>query len=286
MEALGRHAPRCCPTPAHLRLPAHPRTGDKRTARDARQFLLRWLDRFPQYRDRAFWLAGESYAGHCEHRGGVSACRLWLACSAPQRLGSVLLPVHSTQHGLCRRWPPPPNILNLCRCAPAGCRDCAGQQGGRFRAAHQPAGLPRGCAFFLPLCCISQLCAGAWGPGRAWPRAPAQCCVLRGCCPGRRHKQGGWVPGPGRQATRGRTPLWTTPARSTSGGATASSPLNPATAPSSAATFLRSAPWLMRCVARRPLQATRSRCQRWIPAAPSSFGGRMASSQPKPATAP
>ncbi|KAL4448224.1 hypothetical protein ABPG75_005443 [Micractinium tetrahymenae] len=38
--------------------------GDKRTAVDSREFLLRWLDRFPQYRDHPFWLSGESYAGH------------------------------------------------------------------------------------------------------------------------------------------------------------------------------------------------------------------------------
>ncbi|PRW44859.1 Serine carboxypeptidase 24 isoform B [Chlorella sorokiniana] len=40
------------------------RVGDARTARDARQFLLRWFDRFPQYRDHNFHISGESYAGH------------------------------------------------------------------------------------------------------------------------------------------------------------------------------------------------------------------------------
>ena len=45
------------------------RTGDKRTAEDSRQFLLRWFDRFPQYRPHDFWLSGESYAGHCEPAG-------------------------------------------------------------------------------------------------------------------------------------------------------------------------------------------------------------------------
>jgi serine carboxypeptidase-like clade 2 len=38
--------------------------GDERTASDSREFLLRWFDRFPQYRDHDFWLSGESYAGH------------------------------------------------------------------------------------------------------------------------------------------------------------------------------------------------------------------------------
>ncbi|GAB4817359.1 hypothetical protein N2152v2_004405 [Parachlorella kessleri] len=38
--------------------------GDKRTAEDNHEFLLRWLDRFPQFRDNPFYLSGESYAGH------------------------------------------------------------------------------------------------------------------------------------------------------------------------------------------------------------------------------
>ncbi|KAJ4720821.1 Carboxypeptidase [Melia azedarach] len=38
--------------------------GDKRTAKDAYAFLVKWLDRFPQYRRRPFYIAGESYAGH------------------------------------------------------------------------------------------------------------------------------------------------------------------------------------------------------------------------------
>eukprot|EP00887_Chlorella_sp_A99_P004279 scaffold15.g4279.t1 len=39
-------------------------TGDKQTAVDAHTFLLRWFDRFPHLRQNAFWLSGESYAGH------------------------------------------------------------------------------------------------------------------------------------------------------------------------------------------------------------------------------
>ncbi|KAI3801698.1 hypothetical protein L1987_29810 [Smallanthus sonchifolius] len=38
--------------------------GDKRTAEDSLQFLLNWLERFPQYKGREFYLTGESYAGH------------------------------------------------------------------------------------------------------------------------------------------------------------------------------------------------------------------------------
>ncbi|MBO8631192.1 peptidase S10, partial [Staphylococcus aureus] len=38
-------------------------SGDERTARDALIFLLRWFERFPQYKHRDFYIAGESYAG-------------------------------------------------------------------------------------------------------------------------------------------------------------------------------------------------------------------------------
>ncbi|XP_076896915.1 serine carboxypeptidase II-2-like [Bidens hawaiensis] len=38
--------------------------GDKRTAADSLQFLLKWLERFPQFKGRDFYIAGESYAGH------------------------------------------------------------------------------------------------------------------------------------------------------------------------------------------------------------------------------
>ncbi|KAJ4970605.1 hypothetical protein NE237_003704 [Protea cynaroides] len=39
-------------------------TGDKRTAQEAYTFLINWLERFPQYKKRDFYLAGESYGGH------------------------------------------------------------------------------------------------------------------------------------------------------------------------------------------------------------------------------
>ncbi|KAI3513897.1 hypothetical protein L1887_12119 [Cichorium endivia] len=38
--------------------------GDKRTASDSLQFLLNWLERFPQFKGRDFYITGESYAGH------------------------------------------------------------------------------------------------------------------------------------------------------------------------------------------------------------------------------
>ncbi|KAK1631480.1 hypothetical protein QYE76_005795 [Lolium multiflorum] len=39
-------------------------SGDRRTAVDAYIFLLNWLERFPEYKGRDFFIAGESYSGH------------------------------------------------------------------------------------------------------------------------------------------------------------------------------------------------------------------------------
>ncbi|CAD6224629.1 unnamed protein product [Miscanthus lutarioriparius] len=39
-------------------------SGDSRTAEDAYIFLVNWLERFPEYKTRAFYISGESYAGH------------------------------------------------------------------------------------------------------------------------------------------------------------------------------------------------------------------------------
>ncbi|KAG2573476.1 hypothetical protein PVAP13_7KG255400 [Panicum virgatum] len=40
------------------------RLGDRVTAQDSYGFLLSWLDRFPEFKSRDFYIAGESYAGH------------------------------------------------------------------------------------------------------------------------------------------------------------------------------------------------------------------------------
>ena len=39
-------------------------TGDKKTTDDAYTFLVNWLEKFSEYRDRDFFITGESYAGH------------------------------------------------------------------------------------------------------------------------------------------------------------------------------------------------------------------------------
>ncbi|KAL5995231.1 hypothetical protein ACLOJK_025289 [Asimina triloba] len=39
-------------------------SGDKKTAEDAYVFLVNWLEKFPEYKTRDFYITGESYAGH------------------------------------------------------------------------------------------------------------------------------------------------------------------------------------------------------------------------------
>uniref|UniRef100_A0ACD5X6Q9 Uncharacterized protein n=1 Tax=Avena sativa TaxID=4498 RepID=A0ACD5X6Q9_AVESA len=42
----------------------HDNTGDPMAAQDGYVFLVNWLERFPEYKARAFYIAGESYADH------------------------------------------------------------------------------------------------------------------------------------------------------------------------------------------------------------------------------
>lgn len=39
-------------------------TGDEKTRKDSFTFLLNWMERFPEYKHRDFYIVGESYAGH------------------------------------------------------------------------------------------------------------------------------------------------------------------------------------------------------------------------------
>ncbi|MED6176288.1 calponin, partial [Stylosanthes scabra] len=41
-----------------------PSSGDKAATKDAYAFLVNWLERFPEYKDRDIYITGESYAGH------------------------------------------------------------------------------------------------------------------------------------------------------------------------------------------------------------------------------
>jgi hypothetical protein len=63
--------------------------GDRVTAEDSYTFLLNWLNKFPEFKSRDFYISGESYAGtpaalnlsslvNCSPEPGVLLC--WAAC--------------------------------------------------------------------------------------------------------------------------------------------------------------------------------------------------------------
>ena len=49
-------------------------SGDERTAEDAYQSLQGFLERFPEYAGRPFWVAGESYGGHYVPNLALKVC--------------------------------------------------------------------------------------------------------------------------------------------------------------------------------------------------------------------
>lgn len=44
------------------------RLGDRVTAQDSYSFLLNWLNKFPEFKSRDFYIAGESYAGTTDQK--------------------------------------------------------------------------------------------------------------------------------------------------------------------------------------------------------------------------
>ncbi|KAJ1265129.1 hypothetical protein BS78_08G055600 [Paspalum vaginatum] len=50
--------------------------GDQKTADDAYLFLINWMERFPEYKGRPFYISGESYAGHYAPQLAVTILQL------------------------------------------------------------------------------------------------------------------------------------------------------------------------------------------------------------------
>ena len=65
--------------------------GDNMTASDSLQFLLRWLDRFPEYKGRDFFIVGESYAGHYipELAAAIQVARITRPAETPISLKGI-----------------------------------------------------------------------------------------------------------------------------------------------------------------------------------------------------
>jgi serine carboxypeptidase-like clade 2 len=74
------------------------RFGDNKTADDALQFLINWMERFPEYKGREFYLAGESYAGHyvpqLAHAILRHAAAAGKGSSSPINLKGIMVYIH------------------------------------------------------------------------------------------------------------------------------------------------------------------------------------------------
>ncbi|CAD6232779.1 unnamed protein product [Miscanthus lutarioriparius] len=64
MEELGAFRWRTCCSWTHQPALATPTPTPPMISHDSYAFLINWLERFPQYKYRDFYIAGESYAGH------------------------------------------------------------------------------------------------------------------------------------------------------------------------------------------------------------------------------
>ncbi|MQM16685.1 hypothetical protein Taro_049645 [Colocasia esculenta] len=62
------------------------RCSDARSAEDALVFLLNWMERFPEYKRRDFYIAGESYAGHFVTQLARCVCRHNLQQQPPNNI--------------------------------------------------------------------------------------------------------------------------------------------------------------------------------------------------------
>ena len=83
--------------------------GDARTASDALAFLQGFLQRFPSYQGRPFWIAGESYGGHYVPNLALEVVKFNDAADAGQRinikgfLAGVAAEGDAKQNMPCRR---------------------------------------------------------------------------------------------------------------------------------------------------------------------------------------
>ncbi|PAN51128.1 hypothetical protein PAHAL_9G572300 [Panicum hallii] len=66
---------------------------DNMTATDSLQFLLNWLDRFPEYKGRDFFIVGESYAGHYipELATAIQVARITRPAETPINLKGIAI---------------------------------------------------------------------------------------------------------------------------------------------------------------------------------------------------